>query len=94
MDVPVEIQQAVSALLKPYGVSVTDLFKDSSNRKYFTPKQASEFCGLSAKTIRDKALAGEIRSIRLGSNSQSRVLIDRNDFYNWLEHSSRKITTA
>lgn len=94
MNIPVEIQQAVSALLKPYGVNVTDLFKDNDDRRYFTPKQASDWCGLSAKTIRDKALAGEIRSVRLGSNSQSRVLIDREDFKNWLERSSLNTTTA
>ena len=94
MNIPVEIQQAVAALLKPYGVNICDLFKDADDRKYFTPKQASEWCGLSAKTIRDKALAGEIRSIRLGNNSQSRVLIDREDFKNWLEKSSFQTKTA
>ena len=43
------------------------------------------FCGLSAKTIRDKVLSGEIKAIKIGRSDKSRVLIVKNDFERWLE---------
>ena len=85
---PAEIKIAVGALLKPYGVDVSEIFASTSatlQQKYMTPKQASVYCGLTAKTIRDKALAGEVGSIRLGNNEKSRVLILKSDLDNWLE---------
>ena len=84
---PPEIKIAVGALLKPYGVDVSEIFAGApvQQQKYMTPKQASVYCGLTAKTIRDKALAGEVGSIRIGNNEKSRVLIIKSDLDNWLE---------
>lgn len=88
-NIPAEIKIAVGALLKPYGVDLAEIFASTSaatqQQKYMTPKQASMYCGLTAKTIRDKALAGEVGSIRLGNNEKSRVLILKSDLDNWLE---------
>lgn len=88
-NIPAEIQVAVSALLQPYGVNFQEMlscseFPNSSKQKYITPKQASLYCGLQPKTLRDKALAGEIASIRLGNSDKSRVLIDKQALDNWL----------
>lgn len=84
---PSEIKIAVGALLKPYGVDVSEIFAGSTvqQQKYMTPKQASVYCGLTAKTIRDKALSGEVSSIRLGNSEKSRVLILKSALDNWLE---------
>lgn len=84
---PPEIKNAVGALLKPYGVDVSEIFADApvQQQKYMTPKQASVYCGLTAKTIRDKALSGEVSSIRLGNSEKSRVLILKSALDNWLE---------
>jgi hypothetical protein len=88
MKVPDEIRLAVSALLKPYGVDFTQLVNCSENpntsQRYMTAKQASIYCGLQPKTLRDKALAGEIASIRLGNSDKSRVLIDKQALDHWL----------
>ena len=88
-DIPAEIRIAVSGLLKPYGIDISDLSADCSiSPKYMTAKQASIYCGLQPKTIRDKALAGEIQSIRIGDHERSRVLILKSDLDNWLERFS------
>lgn len=86
--IPEEIKLAVSALLKPYGVDFAKLVNCSENpngsQRYMTAKQASVYCGLQPKTLRDKALAGEIASIRLGKSDKSRVLIDKQALDHWL----------
>lgn len=87
--IPEEIKTAVTALLKPYGVDFTQLVNcseipNNSQQRYMTAKQASVYCGLQPKTLRDKALAGEIASIRLGNSDKSRVLIDKIALDNWL----------
>lgn len=89
LNIPAEIQTAVSALLQPYGVNFSEMLSHSENpnnskQRYITPKQASVYCGLQPKTLRDKALAGEIASIRLGNSDKSRVLIDKQALDNWL----------
>ena len=86
-NIPSEIKIAVGALLEPYGVDVAEIFAGSTvqQQKYMTPKQASVYCGLTAKTIRDKALSGEVSSIRLGNSEKSRVLILKSALDNWLE---------
>lgn len=85
-DIPANVIESVSCLLRPYGVDVHDILKRTDERcKYMTAKQASVFCGLSAKTIRDKAAAGEIKSIKIGRSDKSRVLIVKNDLERWLE---------
>lgn len=85
---PDEIKVAVSALLKPYGVDFAELVNCSefpnNSPRYMTAKQASLYCGLQPKTLRDKALAGEIASIRLGKTDKSRVLIEKKALDNWL----------
>ena len=87
MDIPSEVVRSVGLILRPYGVNFAELIndKDKSDRKFITPQQASQYCGLSAKTIRDKALSGVIKSIKIGKSKNSRVLIDKADLNNWLE---------
>ncbi len=82
-EIPKHIIDAVSGLLEPYGVNFSSLLKDET--KYITARQASVYCGLSEKTIRRKALSGDIASIRSGKAVNSRVLIVRADLDNWLE---------
>jgi len=93
-NIPAHIIDAVSSLLKPYGVNFSDMVREVSQKsqssKYMTARQASVYCGLSAKTIRDKALSGEIGSVRIGKTDQSRVLIVRADLDNWLEGFSSR----
>ena len=97
MKLPEHIVLTVSSLLEPYGVNFSELLNGSpvSDRRYMTAKQASVYCGLQPKTLRDKALAGEIKSIRLGYSEKSRVLIDKIDLDNWLArfagHNNKKM---
>ena len=97
-DIPQHVIESVSCLLRPYGVDFSEIVKRSEKSdpsRYMTAKQASAYCGLSAKTIRDKALSGEIGSIKIGRTDKSRVLIVKADLDNWLEgFSSRKTTMA
>lgn len=97
-EIPENVIDSVSCLLRPYGVDFRKVVSSISNqeiRKYMTAKQASVYCGLSAKTIRDKALAGEIASVRIGRSDKSRVLIVKAELDNWLEgFSSRKTKMA
>ena len=87
--IPENVIESVSCLLRPYGVDVHDILKRTDERcKYMTAKQASAYCGLSAKTIRDKALSGEIESIKIGRSDKSRVLIVKAGLDNWLESFS------
>lgn len=85
--IPQHVIDSVSCLLMPYGVDFSAMVKQHEatvDCRYITAKQASVYCGLKPKTIRDKALSGEIRSIRLGNSDKSRVLIDKSDLDNWL----------
>lgn len=88
MEIPRHVIDSVSCLLSPYGVNFAELMQQkdvaSVGCRYITAKQASVYCGLKPKTIRDKALSGEIRSIRLGNSDKSRVLIDKSDLDKWL----------
>ena len=88
-QLPPHVIESVSCLLRPYGVDFAEIVKSegagSAAGRYMTAKQASAYCGLSAKTIRDKALSGEIGSIRIGRTDKSRVLIVKADLDNWLE---------
>lgn len=98
-DIPPHVIDSVSCLLRPYGVNFSEIVNRSSEApaagRYMTAKQASAYCGLSAKTIRDKALSGEIGSIKIGRTDKSRVLIVKADLDNWLEgFSSRKTKMA
>ena len=90
--VPANVIEAVNCMLRPYGVRFSEQ-PETVNGKYMTAKQASAYCGLSAKTIRDKALSGEIGSIKLGNTDKSRVLIVKADLDNWLEGCSNRKTT-
>lgn len=85
--IPTHVIDSVSCLLRPYGVEFSEILRGVglSPHKYMTAKQASIYCGLSPKTIRDKALAGEIKSVRIGKSDKSRVLIVKEDLDNWLE---------
>lgn len=89
-DIPQHIIDAVAGLLKPYGVDFNSMARSAtfSPNKYMTARQASTYCGLSPKTIRDKALSGEIASVRIGKSEKSRVLIIRSALDNWLESFS------
>ena len=96
-EIPENVVESVSCLLKPYGVDFQELLRcseqsngSSEKCKYMTAKQASMFCGLSAKTIRDKVLSGEIKAIKIGRSDKSRVLIVKNDFERWLEGFSSR----
>lgn len=94
-EIPAHIISAVDALLTPYGVSFSDVMRKSGGiQKYMTPGQAALYCGLAPKTIRDKALAGEFRSVRIGGTMRSRILIDRLDFDRWLESFASKRGTG
>lgn len=85
-EIPAHILTAVNALLAPYGVSLSEMMQKTGDAsKYMTARQAANYCGLSPKTIRDKVLAGEFRSIKIGNTDKSRVLVDRADFDRWLE---------
>lgn len=87
-EIPANVIESVSCLLRPYGVDFRDMLRSESSVekcKYMTARQASAFCGLSPKTIRDKVLSGEIKSIKMGRSERSRVLIVRSDFERWLE---------
>ena len=91
MNIPQNVIESVTCLLRPYGVNFSALLGQQEQR-YMTARQASQYCGLSAKTIRDKALAGEIGSVKIGRSDKSRVLIVKEDLDKWLEgFSGRKM---
>lgn len=95
---PQNVIDSVSCLLRPYGLDFSEIVSraerpDHGQGRYMTAKQASMYCGLSAKTIRDKALSGEIGSIKIGRTDKSRVLIVKADLDNWLEGFSSRNTT-
>ena len=97
-EIPRNVIEAANCLLRPYGVDVEALVNrvglGVASPKYLTARQASLYCGLSAKTIRDKALSGEIGSIKIGHTDKSRVLIVKADLDNWLEGFSGRKTMA
>ena len=87
-SVPVNVVEAVNCMLRPYGIDFSEVIRRTEAEqgcRYMTAKQASAYCGLSAKTIRDKALSGEIGSIKIGKSEKSRVLIVKRDLDNWLD---------
>ena len=91
--VPQNVLEAINCMLRPYGVEFSEQnFSAGRGGRYMTAKQASLYCGLSAKTIRDKALSGEIGSIKIGRSDKSRVLIVKADLDNWLEGFSNRNT--
>jgi len=85
MVVPGLVVESVSSILRPYGVDFESMLKQEGDKEsYVTPRQASELCGLSPKTLRVKVQIGEIRAIRVGENQRSRVLIDKKQLFQWL----------
>lgn len=93
-NIPMNVVASVRCLLEPYGVDVASLLEGDDGggvpRKYLTVRQASVYCGLSPKTIRDKALAGVFASLRMGETNQGRVLIRKADLDRWLEGFSSR----
>lgn len=65
MDVPECVLREVNSLLAPYGEKYGK-GDGRPQRKYMTARQASEYCGLSAKFIKVLAVRGEIGSTRAG----------------------------
>lgn len=85
-NIPQHVIDSVSCLLSPYGVNFAELINGVviQQQKYMTAKQASVYTGLQPKTLRDKALSGEIRSVRIGHSEKSRVLLEKADLDRWL----------
>ncbi len=85
--VPKHIAEAVSGLLTPYGLSfdsIMDSAADGASR-YISTDRASELCGLTPKTIREKVLAKEIKGKRLGEWPKGRVLVSVASLREWIE---------
>ena len=95
-NIPQNVIDAINCMLRPYGAEFSQPEQSEGllRGRYMTAKQASLYCGLSAKTIRDKALSGEIGSIKIGHTDKSRVLIVKADLDNWLEGFSGRKTMA
>lgn len=95
-NIPQHVIDSVSCLLSPYGVNFSELINGNvQQQRYMTAKQASLYTGLQPKTLRDKALSGEIRSIRIGHSDKSRVLLEKADIDRWLAtFASEKQQTA
>ena len=87
--IPPCILDAIETMLSPYGTSLADV-STGYNRRYMTTKQASVYSGLCQKTIRERALENCFDSLRLGTSSRSRVLIDKNSFDKWLNGFKHK----
>ena len=88
--VPMLVANSVAEILKPYGVDFHALLQGNSSVQYVTPRQASSICGLSAKTLRSKALRGELKAVRVGKDQQrSRVLIDKRYLVTWLDNMTK-----
>ena len=62
---------------------------NASVKRYLTPREASAYCGLSPKTLREKVANGEIKALKIGNHEKSRVLIDFAALNNWLDSFSR-----
>lgn len=93
MNIPAHVVESVSCLLKPYGIdfaSVVSLAENNAaTKRYLTPREASSYCGLSPKTLREKVANGEIKALKIGNHEKSRVLIDFAALNNWLDSFSR-----
>lgn len=93
MNIPAHVVESVSCLLKPYGVDfaavVSMANSNASAKRYLTPREASAYCGLSSKTLREKVAKGEIAAIKIGNHEKSRVLIEFSALNKWLDSFSR-----
>ena len=87
--IPQCVLDAIEAMLLPYGTTLDDVSTYNS-KKYMTTKQASIYSGLGQKTIRERALENCFDSLRLGTTSRSRVLIDKLSFDQWLNGFKHK----
>jgi len=84
--VPDAIIDAVNGLLRPYGLDFSKIQRANDlSPRYITARQASAYCGLKPRTLRDKAVSGEIKSIRIGNTEKSRILILKSDLDRWLD---------
>lgn len=84
MEVPSNVIESVNCLLRPYGLSYRAI-ESAREVRYITARQASMYCGLSSKTLREMAFDKEIASIKLSRHERSRVLIDKASLDEWLE---------
>lgn len=75
--VPNEIIGAINTMLQPYG----EKYSESNSQLTMSPADAEHYCGLSSKKLRNMALAGEIRSVRV---SRRCVLLYKSDLDSWL----------
>lgn len=86
MEIPDCIIREVNSLLAPYGESFRQGGRKEEKKKYMTARQASEYCGLSAKYIKVLAERGEIGSTRAGV----KVLVVVGDLENYLEKNRKE----
>lgn len=92
MNIPNHVIDTVSMLLKPYGYSFHDMLNGSisAHAEFLTAQQASDYCGLTPKTLRVKASQGIIKSTRSGVGDKTRVLISKSSLDKWLNDNSKK----
>lgn len=85
---PKHIVIAVDSLIKPYGLSIETLLKNSNvdtKKKWLTIEEAKHYSGLSRWALWDAAKKGSFKKSKLGNARKSKVLIDKQSFDFWIE---------
>jgi len=79
--VPANIQQAVSALLAPYGLSFGEIARP---RVWLTRKEAAAHARISPATIDRAVRSGNLSKTKTMQSDKARVLIDLGELDAWL----------
>lgn len=97
-QVPESIQNAVNALLNPFGINATAVLNppktENDETRYLTIEAAEKYCGLSRWTFSRAVNAGKLPQIKLSAARSGKLLIDRRDLDKWLSGmKTRKIVS-
>lgn len=91
--VPKPIQEAVTALLKPYQVSWRDIISAMTKnnteigvtKKFLTVKEAMNYTGLSRSTLNRASKSGMVECSKLTDAKSGKLLYRRSSLDEWLE---------
>jgi len=92
--IPAPISEAVTAMLRPYGVNFAKLIQkggeESKEPRYISVAEAEKCFGLGRWTLGRLIRAGKIVSAKLSPARSGKVLINRDSLISYIENKQKK----
>ena len=92
--IPAPISEAVTAMLRPYGVNFAKLIQKGGKRSndpcYISVAEAEKSFGVGRWTLARLIRAGKITSSKLSPARSGKALINRDSLINYIENKKQK----